>query len=418
MKIADEVMTSTEKRGVCGARGGARPRSNPININIYLPELVEYLDVVNLATYLLAVDLITHEERKAILGLETKHRQVPELMRLLQTKGGDWYARFRLALYKATGGSDVHLGHKNLVEDILPESLEEHPKSCKYDSQQETSELDELVQLAPSASESSTCECFHLLKTMHRLLLQKQSCIDGCSQRTPKATSSLEKRGKPFEVTGCECDRAASSSPSQQPKTGQSTPKQSDLLSESCCDKGDCKSLTKHRVEVPAATGCRSEACDCIYARNNLDIEDQIRTETSCDTGLSLGDRACRQSRNTACDNEDSVSEMVGPYWAQCQKILKEAACGVTRQVQGLQTEKGKLKRENEKLRSENEKLRCRLEALEKQLAEQASIQERRSQKLRERDIELELQRARVEEGMEQFASQQILQSARVSQTY
>ena len=405
----------------------SRPRSSLVNINTYLPQLVEYLDVVNLATYLLAVDLITHEERRAVLGLETKHHQVPELMRLLQTKGGDWYARFRDALTRASLGSSVHLGHKNLVEDILPESLEKHPEPRKSASQQESSLQRELMQFAASNdSETSACKCFHLLS---RLLLQKQSCVDGCCQRTSHAPSGICHCQ--VNTYGREPTGSNSVFSSSQPRLGAGQlasftcahgPKQSDLPASSYWNGSNCsdyQKLSTQRIGAGDAGRIKLEVhgeSDCsTYAIN---MEDGLPTETSCDAGLSLGDRACKDCCS-APDGEDSAIKTFEANWAECQKLWKKTECGVKKQVQGLQTEKGLLKRENERLQSENERLRSdnervqsENEALKKRLAERESDREMQLQKLRE--LELELQRARAEEGMEQFAGQQVLQSATV----
>lgn len=92
------------------------------SINTYLPEMVDFMDVLNLSTYLVAEDLLTYEERDTILSLRRKHLQVPELLQVLMTKGANWYERFRVALTRASSGNDVHLGHKELLE-ILPASI-------------------------------------------------------------------------------------------------------------------------------------------------------------------------------------------------------------------------------------------------------------------------------------------------------
>ena len=88
----------------------------------HLPQLVAFLDLVNLSTYLLAEELITHEEWKAIQALESRHLRVQELFYVLKTKGTGWFEKFRRALEQASSGTDVHLGHKELLR-ILPKTL-------------------------------------------------------------------------------------------------------------------------------------------------------------------------------------------------------------------------------------------------------------------------------------------------------
>lgn len=88
----------------------------------HLPQLVAFLDLVNLSTYLLAEELITHEEWKAIQSLESRHLRVQELFYVLKTKGTGWFEKFRRALEQACSGTDVHLGHKELLR-ILPKTL-------------------------------------------------------------------------------------------------------------------------------------------------------------------------------------------------------------------------------------------------------------------------------------------------------
>ena len=373
---------STQRENLC-------PRSNRISsINTYLPQLVEYLDVVNLATYLLTEELITHDERRELLELRTKHHQIPELMRLLQTKGSDWYTRFRSALTMATQGSDMHLGHKNLVEDILPESLETRPQPRESASQQEISLERELV----STGSAGNCKCYPLLK---RLLLQRQLCVDCCCQGNSHAPSGICS----YQMTS-----------------------------------GACAGDAGYKMAVHE----KSDYLYSAYAKNNLDVEDGIPTETSSNSGLSLEDRACREYFGTT-DGEDSVTKTVEPCeLAECWKVWKEAECGMKKQFQGLQMGKellGRLRREiekqesvNESQQSEIERQRSEIEELKKQLkcAEESKQKmelerARREEEMelerarREEEMELELQRARRDEEMEQFAGQHVLQSAKVS---
>lgn len=90
-----------------------------------MPALVDYINVANICTYLLAEELLTFDERHEILELIGKHRQVPYLFEILTTKGRDWYTRFWRALNKSVSwNADVHLGHKDLLE-MLPNASEE-----------------------------------------------------------------------------------------------------------------------------------------------------------------------------------------------------------------------------------------------------------------------------------------------------
>ncbi len=90
-----------------------------------MPALVDYINVANLCTYLLAEELLTFAERHEILELNGKHRQVPHLFEILTTKGRDWYTRFWRALKNSVSwNADIHLGHKDLLE-MLPSGSEE-----------------------------------------------------------------------------------------------------------------------------------------------------------------------------------------------------------------------------------------------------------------------------------------------------
>lgn len=88
-----------------------------------MPALVDFIDIVNICTYLLSVELLTFEERNEILELKRKHLQVPQLFYILTKKGSDWYMRFRKALITSVSCNDVHLGHKDLLT-ILPPTIE------------------------------------------------------------------------------------------------------------------------------------------------------------------------------------------------------------------------------------------------------------------------------------------------------
>ena len=88
-----------------------------------MPALVDFIDIVNICTYLLAEELLTFEERNEILELKKKHLQVPQLFYILTKKGSDWYMRFRKALITSVSCNDVHLGHKDLLS-ILPLAIE------------------------------------------------------------------------------------------------------------------------------------------------------------------------------------------------------------------------------------------------------------------------------------------------------
>ncbi len=92
-----------------------------------MPALVDYMNVVNICTYLLAEELLTFDERSEILQLQGKHRQVPYLFEILSTKGKDWYCRFWRALKNSVSwNADIHLGHKDLLE-MLPNASDEKP---------------------------------------------------------------------------------------------------------------------------------------------------------------------------------------------------------------------------------------------------------------------------------------------------
>ena len=119
---------------VCDCSSPATPG---VSLNRYLPQLVNYTDVTSLLTYLIAEDMLTYEERVDILGLARKHRQIPELLCILMSKGAHWYLSFRRALQRACTGSDVHSGHQELLR-ILPERLSDDetssgPSQCKGD---------------------------------------------------------------------------------------------------------------------------------------------------------------------------------------------------------------------------------------------------------------------------------------------
>lgn len=98
-------------------------------INAFLPQLIQYVDVPSLTVYLLAENLLTHEERELVLAKERRDCQVPELLRILRTKGASWYDRFQSALKKAASGPDVHLGHQHLLS-ILPVTMENEDWEC------------------------------------------------------------------------------------------------------------------------------------------------------------------------------------------------------------------------------------------------------------------------------------------------
>ncbi len=92
------------------------------SINAFLPQIIQYMDIPSFTVYLLAESLITHDERELVLSRGRRDCQVPELLRLLKTKGAGWYERFRSALEKAASGPDPHLGHQHLLE-VLPRTL-------------------------------------------------------------------------------------------------------------------------------------------------------------------------------------------------------------------------------------------------------------------------------------------------------
>jgi len=91
----------------------------------FMPALVSYINVIDICTYLLAEELLTFDERSEILDLKGKHRQVPHLFEILTTKGWNWYSRFWQALKNSVSWSDVHIGHRDLLE-ILPNCQNEN----------------------------------------------------------------------------------------------------------------------------------------------------------------------------------------------------------------------------------------------------------------------------------------------------
>ena len=106
-----------------------------------MPELVDYINVVNICTYLLAEELLTFDERTEILELKGKHLQVPHLFKILTTKGRDWYNRFWRALKNSISWNDVHLGHKDFAGDVAPREM----KTClrlKQDGGQEIRDIE------------------------------------------------------------------------------------------------------------------------------------------------------------------------------------------------------------------------------------------------------------------------------------
>lgn len=149
-----------------------------------MPALVDYINVANICTYLLAEELLTFDERQKILELTGKHHQVPHLFEILTTKGSDWYTRFWRALKNSVSwNADIHLGHKDLLE-MLPSASEEaltldheengqlqertldNSRTKTYENDQLCKKISELAIVETTPTPAPDCKCEQLQKAL------------------------------------------------------------------------------------------------------------------------------------------------------------------------------------------------------------------------------------------------------------
>ena len=246
------------------------------SINSYLPELVDFIDVVNLSTYLIAEGLLTYEERDIILSLKRKHLQVPELLQVLMTKGTNWYERFRAALIRASSGNDVHLGHKELLE-ILPINFE-------------TSSTDEHhhQQLSPGLSESFVSPPYKNIQSSPRHIPNGMSyshqlwyCRSGCLCDMPASPTTMACDFRAQIASSCSNSSAAGYvAYDEKVLHGDSSPTDiSDM--QSLCKSNNWSTAFSRQCSVLLTTvrDVQSSLADMSIERSNLQQENEMLKE-------------------------------------------------------------------------------------------------------------------------------------------
>ncbi len=163
-----------------------------------MPALVDYMNVVNICTYLLAEELLTFDERSEILELQGKHRQVPYLFEILSTKGKDWYCRFWRALKNSVSwNADIHLGHKDLLEMLPNASDEKTSMELEENGQHELFTLNNEMEEPPTENyENETKESIAKLECkceeLQEELGQARKCNDDLSLENQLLTQENE----------------------------------------------------------------------------------------------------------------------------------------------------------------------------------------------------------------------------------
>ncbi len=162
-----------------------------------MPALVDYMNVANICTYLLAEELLTFDERNEILELQGKHRQVPYLFEVLSTKGKDWYCRFWRALKNSVSwNADIHLGHMDLLE-MLPNASDEKTSmklELEENGKHEIFTLNNEMEEPPTKNEISEsiakleCRCEQLQEEMGYV----QKCSDDLTLENQLLTQENE----------------------------------------------------------------------------------------------------------------------------------------------------------------------------------------------------------------------------------
>lgn len=277
------------------------------SINKFLPQLVDFMDVVNLSTYLVAEDLLTYEERDTILSLKRKHLQVPELLQVLMTKGTNWYERFRAALTRASSANDVHLGHKELLE-ILPVNL-----------------------TASSMERSNGHDEEHPQHTGIQLVVSPSYNTDGSMQSLP---AYMRNR-----LTFCH----------------QMWYQRSSCL---CCMPSSPPAMASDFSTPIATSSTNSGAAEYIACRESVHHGDDLLHNPLSPTGLCGTQSPCKSIAN----NWSST------FSKQCSVLLSTAK-DVESSLIDISIEKSNLLRENEILKEENEKLKKQVEKLEKSIS-------------------------------------------------
>lgn len=127
----------------------------------FLPDLVNYLDLENIAPFLISKNLLTYKDREDLQSCsKDRNERVVELARILERKGPNSYAIFLEALQNSVGEDnvDMHLGHKELLfklpSDLVRKQQLEIPGSNSLAEKNITEKLTECVQETAAAPSS------------------------------------------------------------------------------------------------------------------------------------------------------------------------------------------------------------------------------------------------------------------------